>query len=100
VNGVTYHPNGGYIALQQRIDWLARWKAALSLPAGAEVHGTAWVQQSLNKLGTEPPLILDGSYGPMTVAAVKEFQQAHGLTVDGKMGSATQAAIFAALAAA
>jgi len=101
VSGVTFHLNGGYIGLQQRTDWLARWKAALSLPAGAAaVHGTAWVQQSLNKLGTEPPLTVDGSYGPMTVAAVKEFQQTHGLTVDGKIDPTTEAAIVAALAAA
>ena len=26
VNGVTYHLNGGYIGLQERTEWLARWR--------------------------------------------------------------------------
>ncbi len=99
VNGVTFHLNGGHIGLAARTAWLTRWKAALNSrsPAG---HGTAWLQQSLNKLGTEPPLITDGSFGPMTAAAVKAFQQTHGLEADGKANPLTVAAIEQALAAA
>jgi peptidoglycan hydrolase-like protein with peptidoglycan-binding domain len=63
-------------------------------------HGTAWVQRSLNKLGTEPPLIADGSFGPLTAAAVKAFQEKHGLEADGKIGPQTVAAIEQELAAA
>jgi putative chitinase len=99
VSGVTYHLNGGYIGLPARTEWLARWKAALNLSSqGPAVHGTAWVQQSLNKLGAEPPLITDGSFGPLTAAAVKAFQQAHGLNADGKASPQTIAAIEQALA--
>ena len=101
VSGVTYHLNGGYIGLSERTAWLARWKAVLSinLPGTAD-HGTPWLQQSLNKLGAEPPLTVDGSFGPLTMAAVKAFQQSHGLVQDGKLTTETEAAIEKALAAA
>jgi putative chitinase len=99
VSGVTFHLNGGFIGLSERTAWLARWKAALN-NQGAAGRGTVWVQQSLNKLGTEPHLIVDGSFGLATVAAVKAFQQANGLDADGKVGPQTVAAIEHALAAA
>jgi hypothetical protein len=96
ISGVTFHLNGGFIGLQERTEWLARWKAELTSGAA---HGTVWVQQSLNKLGAEPPLKVDGSFGLATVAAVKAFQQAKSLDVDGKIGPQTEAAIEQALAA-
>jgi putative chitinase len=98
ISGVTFHLNGGHIGLPERIVWLARWKAALS-PGDTAGRGTVWVQQSLNKLGAEPPLIVDGTYGPATVAAVRTFQQSNGLDVDGKVGPQTIGAIEAALTA-
>jgi putative chitinase len=99
VSGVTYHLNGGYIGLPDRTSWLSRWKAALSLNGqDPAVHGTAWLQASLNRLGTEPPLIIDGSFGPLTAAAVTAFQQAHGLEADGKLSPQTVASIEQALA--
>jgi zinc D-Ala-D-Ala carboxypeptidase len=39
-------------------------------------------------------LALDGSYGPATTAAVTRFQQAYGLTVDGKAGPQTLGKIY------
>jgi putative chitinase len=96
VNGVTYHLNGGYIGLSNRVAWLARWKAAFS---GQSTRGTVWIQQSLNALGEDPPLAVDGAYGLATMAAVKAFQQIHKLAVDGKVGPATIAAIEQALEA-
>ena len=92
VSGVTYHLNGGHIGLSERAAWLARWRAAFNRQNPA-VRGTAWVQESLNKLGTEPPLTTDGSFGPVTAAAMKAFQQTHGLEADGKIGPQTVAAI-------
>jgi putative chitinase len=97
VSGVTYHLNGGYIGLADRTAWLAKWKSALNV-SGAAGHDTLWVQQSLNQLGTTPPLITDGSYGPATAAAVTAFQLAHGLQADGKVGPETIAALEQALA--
>jgi putative chitinase len=99
ISGVTYHLNGGYIGLAERKSWLARWKAALG-GQGSAGRGTVWLQQSMNTLGTEPPLVVDGVFGPASVAAVKAFQQSHGLAVDGKVGPLTIAAIEQALAAA
>ena len=97
VSGVTFHLNGGHIGLSERTAWLVRWKALFN-GRGDAPRGTVWIQQSLNKLGAEPPLIPDGSYGPVTVAAVRAFQQAHGLEADGKAGPETTAAIEKALA--
>ena len=75
----------------------------LSHVAGAQAlfdpTGVKWVQLSLNLLGANPQLVVDGKYGPATKAAVTKFQQEHGLVVDGFAGEATGAALRAALAA-
>lgn len=57
-----------------------------------------WLQQSLVKLGVAPNLTIDGDYGEATQEAVKLFQQAHGLTVDGWAGIYTIAKIQIELA--
>jgi len=98
VRGVTMHLNGGFTGLDERTLWLARWKTGLSSQNPA-LHTTTWLQVSLNKLGADPPLEPDGSYGPLTAAAVKDFQESHGLNPDGKVGPLTFAAIDAALLA-
>jgi murein L,D-transpeptidase YcbB/YkuD len=56
-----------------------------------------WIQLSLNLLGADPKLLLDGRYGPATRDAVKKFQTTHGLTADGWAGEKTQDALRAAL---
>lgn len=50
------------------------------------------LQTSLKNAGYN--IDVDGSFGPQTLAAVKQYQQANGLTVDGMVGPQTQAALF------
>lgn len=57
-----------------------------------------WLQTALNLIGTQPPLDVDGEYGPLTMAAVKQFQETHGLVADGWAGDVTHAALQAAVA--
>ncbi len=52
-----------------------------------------WLQTALNALGTNPQLVVDGEYGPMTKEAVLKFQQTHELVADGWAGDATHAAL-------
>ena len=51
------------------------------------------MQQTLNKLGANPPLDEDGISGPRTKAAVSQFQQQHGLGDTGLLDGTTIAAI-------
>lgn len=57
------------------------------------VHDAVWLQASLNALGTDPRLVVDGINGDATTRTVKAFQLSHGLTVDGKAGPKTIAMI-------
>src|SRR5262245_60414320 len=52
-----------------------------------------WLQTALNLLGANPPLDVDGEYGPLTTEAVKQFQQKKELVVDGWAGDLTHAAL-------
>lgn len=51
------------------------------------VFDTVWLQTSLNRLGTTPQLSVDGLYGGGTRIAVRAFQKAFGLNVDGIAGT-------------
>lgn len=53
--------------------------------AGLSTADVTWIQQRLNVWGY--PVKVDGIYGSQTITAVKAFQRARGLTVDGKVGS-------------
>jgi len=55
------------------------------------------IQRALNTLGASPPLKVDGKLGPKSVAAVKSFQTAHGLTPDGIAGPKTKTALYLAI---
>lgn len=50
------------------------------------------LQTTLKNAGYD--IDVDGSFGPQTLAAVKDYQQKNGLTVDGMVGPQTQAALF------
>lgn len=60
------------------------------LMAGDDVRAA---QRALNANGARPKLLVDGRYGAASVAAVKVFQKAHKLTVDGKVGPKTREAM-------
>jgi putative chitinase len=95
VREVTHRLNGGFIGLDERTQWLAKWKAALGAD---DAHGALWLQQSLNQLGATPPLATDGNFGPKSAAALKAFQTAHNLPATGASSADTIAAIKQALA--
>jgi len=52
------------------------------------------VQERLNVLGTNPQLINDGVFGPLTEAAVVAFQGQRGLNADGIVGAITWNELF------
>lgn len=60
-------------------------------------YDTKWVQESLNALGHEPPLSIDGDYGRKTLAAVHTFQSDYGIFSDGLVGPETTAALKRAI---
>lgn len=68
-------------------------------PSDKPVRDGIWLQNSLNRLGASPKLELDGIVGPATRNAVRAFQLASGIGVDGLTGPETFAAIDKALAA-
>jgi zinc D-Ala-D-Ala carboxypeptidase len=55
--------------------------------AELQVRVAGWAGYGVN-------MAIDGSYGPQTVAAVKGFQSAYGLSADGVAGPATFAKIY------
>jgi len=69
------------------------------IPETTQVKDGAWLQTSLNKLGAQPQLEVDGAVGPATRNAVRAFQLAQGLVVDGLVGPETFDALDKALAA-
>jgi hypothetical protein len=73
--------------------------AAPAPPARRAQKNVAGIRRALQKLGFDPGAI-DGAMGPDTRAAIKQFQDANGLTADGILGPKTQAALARALQAA
>ena len=58
--------------------------ATYTLRKGNKGSNVKTLQDNLNRLGAN--LVIDGSFGPATEAAVKEFQKKFGLVVDGVYG--------------
>lgn len=66
--------------------------AVKAIKYGMKGDPVANLQTTLNKYGYN--LAVDGSFGPKTLAAVKDYQKKNGLAVDGMVGPQTQAALF------
>lgn len=60
----------------------------LTISRGSKGDGVKWVQWELNRHGST--LDIDGSCGPKTDQAIRNFQAKHGLVVDGKVGPKTR----------
>jgi murein DD-endopeptidase MepM/ murein hydrolase activator NlpD len=56
-----------------------------TLKSGVKNDQVKWLQDALNKI-MKSGLEIDGSFGPKTEAAVKDFQKKYGLAVDGSFG--------------
>ena len=67
--------------------------ASRSEPDDDMASSVLLMQQTLNKLGANPPLDEDGISGPKTKAAVSQFQQRNGLQDTGLLDGTTIAAI-------
>ncbi len=67
------------------------WAAPI-LRTGSQGESVASLQQSLSDLGFNPGPI-DGNFGPLTDAAIRAFQGAEGLKVDGICGPLTWSAL-------
>jgi len=61
---------------------------------GARGESVRQIQERLNQLGANPRLAVDGSFGPLTEAAVIAFQRSRGLVPDGVVGPLTWGALF------
>jgi uncharacterized protein (TIGR02594 family) len=68
-------------------------QAALQVYLQAPTSATADMQRALLAAGFNPGQI-DGAWGPNTRSAVRAFQRAHGLFVDGQVGPDTLGALF------
>ncbi len=110
IRTITRVINGGFNGLPERQALFDRIFAIVGTeapapetpapaPAAEAVDDTRWLQGSLNHLGADPLLLVDGDPGPATTAAIGAFQSRKGLEPDGVAGPLTIAAIKAALAA-
>lgn len=90
---------GGLIAVALRLPPLHNFQPRRALSTA--LRGHAWqevavLQLALRSLGF-PRLAVDGYYGPSTEQAVRKFQGAHGITVDGIVGPETLRTLIVAM---
>ena len=67
--------------------------ATRNLKRGSTGNDVKTLQKNLKKLGYYKSGSVDGIFGPLTDAAVRQFQRAAGITVDGIVGPQTRAAL-------
>lgn len=67
--------------------------ATRNLYYGCTGNDVKTLQKNLKTLGYYKSGSVDGSFGPLTQTAVKQFQKAAGITVDGIVGPQTRAAL-------
>lgn len=72
-----------------------RTELAPGLARGSHGPGVSQLQQGLNRHGAQPPLDVDGLFGPLTQAALVAFQRKHGLPVTGKLDAKSLAKLRA-----
>lgn len=65
----------------------------ITLKKGQKSNGVKWLQWHLNANGAH--LAVDGSFGPSTETALKQYQTNHGLVADGLCGPKTRKALLA-----
>lgn len=85
INAITKKINGGYNGLADRKRYLAI--------AQKEVSDTRMAQRRLAELNY-PPGGVDGVSGPLTRSAIRDFQDAAGLRVNGVLDYDTKKALF------
>ena len=71
--------------------------ATRNLSRGSRGNDVKTLQQNLKKLGLYKTGAIDGIFGSLTDAAVRQFQKSHKLVVDGVVGPTTRAALAATL---
>jgi Glycosyl hydrolases family 25/Putative peptidoglycan binding domain len=92
VNGVDFNAYRGNLAeFQSQVTAGAQPGGEPMLQEGDTGAPVKTLQERLNAWGAT--LVVDGDFGPLTLAAVKAFQTAHHLSVDGIVGPLTWAAL-------
>ena len=95
-NTISYLRVEGSVCLRKKIKILAlsamllcsaSIASAESFQIGDQGTDVAEIQGRLSNYGYD--VAADGDFGPATAEAVKEFQAAHGLAVDGMVGPST-----------
>jgi hypothetical protein len=88
-------PVRAWRAISQPVGGLAGFQpdtTAASLGKGAQGDLVVWAQEHLVSAGEQ--ITIDGAFGPATMAAVQNFQQAHGLPVTGIIDPTTWQALL------
>lgn len=63
------------------------------MKVGMKGPGISTLQAALNSVQNSPQVVVDGSFGPATLSAVKAFQMSKGLKADGVVGMMTGTAL-------